>query len=127
MFAHIEVFILVLGQEDLLFVVAQLEIRHVVFLALLNLFALLDLLFSLLLLLLELLRCLLGFSGEIFGADLSAQNRCLRPVAVLDAQRYLVQDEFGLFPPLHRPERLDLKLAENVGRAFDVALRFLDI
>lgn len=90
--ANIKVFVLVLGQCDLLLVVAELEIRHIV----LGLYrwvvrtSRLLLLFPLLLLLLQLLGRLLRLPCEIPCADLPAEDTSLCPIALLYAQRYLL-------------------------------------
>jgi len=125
--AHVQVLVLVLGQDDLLLVVAQLQVRHVVLLDLGDLLAPVQLLLPLLGLLVQLLGRLGGPPRQVLGADLPAQDARLRPVAALDAQRHLGQDELGLLPPLHGPERLDLQLAQDVGRRLEVALLLLDV
>ena len=123
--AHVEVLGVMLGQLDLLPVVAQLQVCGVV----LGLGLLLDLalLLPLLLLLFELLWCRLGFPGQVPGADLAAEDAGLCPVAVLDAELHLGEDELGLLTAVHRPERLDLEFAEGFGGALEVALLLLDV
>ena len=114
-----------LGQLDLLPVVAQLQVCGVVLL--LGLLVDLALLLALLLLLVELLWCLFGFPGEVAGADLAAEDAGLCPVAVLDAELDLGEDELGLLAAVHGPEGLDLELAEGLGGALEVALLLLDV
>lgn len=59
--AHIQVLVVVLGEEDLLLVVSQLQVGGIVHLLLGHFFSSLHLLFTSLLLLLQLLRGLLWF------------------------------------------------------------------
>ena len=125
--AHVEVLGIVLGQDDLLLVVAQLEVRHVVLLLLGHLLTAGLLFIALFLLLLQLLGRLLGPPRQVPRADLAAQDAGLRPVAALDAQRHLGQDELGLLAPVHRAKRLDLQLAQDVSGRLEVALLLLDV
>lgn len=120
--ADVEVLVVVLGQHDLLGVVAELEVRNVV-LRLDHLSALL----LVLPLLLQLLRRLLGLAREVLCADLARQDAGLGPVVVLDTQRHLRQDELYFFPPRHGPERFHLQLAQDLRRRLDVALCPLDV
>jgi hypothetical protein len=85
--ADIEVLAVVLGQGDLLLVVPELEVRHVVLRLdgrVVNASGLL-LLLALLLVLLKLLGGLLGPTLEVLCADLPAQNTRLCPVALFYA------------------------------------------
>lgn len=127
--AGVEILVVVLGEGDLQLVVAQLEIRHVVGgrLGRLILGALLFPLFVLLALLLQLLVRLLGLSCNVSGADLSAEDASLRPVAVVNAELHLLEDELGLLASGHGSECLDLQLAQDVGGALGVALALLDV
>ena len=125
--AYVQVLGLVLGQDDLLLVVPQLEVCDVVLLDLGHVFAAGPLLLPLLQLLLELLGRLLGLAREVLGADLAAQDAGLGPVAHLDAQRHLGEDELDLLATLHGAERLDLQLAQHVGGGLEVALLLLDV
>ena len=127
MFTNVQVPVVVLGQDYLLLVIGELEVRDIILLDLGHLLASVYLLLTLLLLLLELLRCLLWPPGQVLRTDLPAQNAGLRPVSTLDTELDLGEDELRLFSPLHGAERLDLQLAEDVGRSLEVALLLLDI
>ena len=108
MLAHIKVLVIVLGQDDLLLVVLELQVGNIVLLLIRDLLASCLLLLPLFSLLLELLFRLLGLAREIPRADLSAENTGLGPIANLDTETDLCQDELDLFPPLHGAERLNL-------------------
>jgi hypothetical protein len=124
-FAHIQVLGVVLGQQNLLSVIAQLEVCNIVLLLGLRLD--LALLLALLLLLLQLLGGLLGLAGEIAGADLAAEDTGLGPIPNLDAQSYLLQNKLDLLAAGHGPKGLDLELAEGGGGALEIALGLLDV
>ena len=100
-----------LGQNNLLYVVSQLEVGDIILLLLRNLLTPGLLGLPVLLFLVELLLRLLGPARKVLGADLSAENARLCPVLALYAKRHLSQNEFRLFPPVHGAKRLDLKLA----------------
>lgn len=57
---------------------------------------------------------------EVLGRDLPRENRGLCEVTTLDTQLDLLQDEIRLFPPVHRPKGLDLKLTKDVGCTCEV-------
>mmetsp|Transcript_22541 Transcript_22541/g.67639 ORF Transcript_22541/g.67639 Transcript_22541/m.67639 type:complete len:281 (-) Transcript_22541:2-844(-) len=67
------------------------------------------------------------FGLEQFGVQLLADD--LRPHEVLFAQdqAHLVQDVLGLLPALHRPERLDLHLLEQVRCLLELAFVLFDL
>jgi hypothetical protein len=127
--ADLEVLVVVLRQRNLLLVVPQLEVcdiilglnRRVVCAAGLLL------LFALLLILLQLLGRLLRPALEVACANLPAQDAGLCPIALLYAQRNLLQDELGLLSSGHGAECLHLKLAQDVCGRVDVALFLLDV
>ena len=127
MLANIKILIVVLSEDNLLFVVLELEVRHVVLFDVGHLLTPRLLLLAVLVLLLKLLGRLLGLAGQVAGADLAAEDAGLRPVVVLDAEPNLGQDEFDLFAALHRAKRLDLQLTQDVGRRLEVALRLFDV
>jgi hypothetical protein len=87
MLAHVQILGVVLGQLDLLPVVAQLEVCDIVLL--LGLLLGLALLLALLLFLFELLCCL-GFPGQVPRADLAGEDAGLCPIANLDAEGHLL-------------------------------------
>lgn len=92
MLASVEVLVVVLCERDLLFVVLELQIRHVIFRLdrrVINTPRLL-LLLSLFPVFLELLRRLLRPTLEVLGADFPAQDASLSPTALFYAQRYLL-------------------------------------
>jgi hypothetical protein len=102
-FANLEIFVIVVGQSNLLFEVTKLEICDVVIHfhgCLIRPTGLLSLL-RLLLELLDLLGGLLRLAVEVPLVDLPAENLSLGPVSALNAQRDLLQDEFCLFPSSH--------------------------
>lgn len=101
--ADVEVFVVVFGEGDLLFVVAELEVCDVVFFFQGRIFrsSLLFLFFPLFLFLLELLGRFSWFPGKVSCADFSAENSGLCPVALLDTQSYLFEDELCLLSSLH--------------------------
>lgn len=125
--ADVQVLIIMLRKDDLLLVVPQLQVCCVILLLFGDFLASRLLLLTLLLLLLQLLRGLLRLSRQVSGADLSAQDLCLSPVADLNAECDLCENEFGLLSSVHRSESLNLKLAEDVCRRLEVALLLLDI
>jgi len=127
MLACIQILVIVLRQGDLLLIVLQLEIRNIILDRLWNIFSLCPLLLTLFLLLLQLFLGLFGLSRQIFRADLPAEDASLRPVIFLYAKRNLCQDEFGLLSPLHRPESLNLQLAQNFFCRLQIALLLLDV
>ncbi len=127
MLAHIEIFIVMFGQHDLLLVIPQLQIRDIIFFHFFDLLALFHLLFALLLFFLDLLGGFLRFARKVLGADLAAENRGLRPVVVLDAELDLIEDEFCFLASLHRSKRLDLQLAQHICGTFNIALLELDV
>lgn len=116
-----------LGQQDLLLVVPQLEVGDVVLLDLGHVLAARALLLALLELLVQLLGRLLGPPRQVLCADLAAEDAGLVPVGALDAQGDLGEDELGLFAAVHGPKRLDLQLAQDVGGGAQVALLLLDV
>lgn len=116
-----------LGQQDLLLVVPQLEVGDVVLLDLGHVLAARALLLALLELLVQLLGRLLGPPRQVLCADLAAEDAGLVPVGALDAQGNLGEDELGLFAAVHGPKRLDLQLAQDVGGGAQVALLLLDV
>ena len=103
MFADFEVFVVVFGKGDLLLIVAEFEVRHVVFFfkgRIINapiLFFFLTFFVGLFYLFWRLFR----FPSKILGADLPAQNTCLRPVTLFDAERDLFEYELRLLSSLH--------------------------
>jgi hypothetical protein len=122
--ADIEVLVIVVGQSDLLVIVTQLKIGHIVIhlhRSLIRPTGLLSLL-RLLLELLNLFGTLLWFPGKVPLVNLADEDRGLCPVSTLNTQPNLLQDEFGLFPSGHRSKCLHLQLAQNVGRGIEVAL-----
>lgn len=127
--AHVQVLVIVLGQENLLLVVAQLEVGDIIQRldgrvvgapVLLRLLTFLPLL-------LQLLRGLLRLPREVSCADLPAQDTGRGPVALFYAQRHLLKNEFGLLPTGHRTKGLDLQLAQDIASSLDVALLLLDV
>lgn len=102
-FADVEVFIVVFGEGDLLFVVAELEVRDVVCFLYGRVVcaSLLFGFFPLLIFLFEFFGCLFWLSRELLGADLSAEDAGLCPVALFYTQRHLLKDEFRLLPSRH--------------------------
>ena len=127
--AHIEVFVVMVGQGNLLVVVTQLEIGHIVIhlhRSLIRATGLLPLL-GLLLELLDLLGALLRLAVEIPLVDFADEDGSLCPVATLNTQTDLFQDELGLFSSGHGPKCLHLQFAKDVRRGIEVALGFLDI
>lgn len=87
--ANLQVLVVVVGKDNLLLIVTQLQIRYI----LVNLcwrlirLASLFLFLSLLLFLLELLGRLLGFAGKIFlVVDLATQDSSLCPISSLNAK-----------------------------------------
>ena len=128
-FAHFQVLVVVVGEDDLLLEVAELEVGHVVIdlhRSLVRSPGLLAL-FGLLPPLLDLLGALLGLARKVPPVDLATQDGGLRPVASLYAQRHLFQNELRLLPSGHRPECLHLQLAKDVGRRVDIALGLSDV
>lgn len=127
--ADLKILVIVLRQRNLLLIVPQLKVcdiilrldRRVVCAASLLL------LFALLLVLLQLLGCLLRPALEVACADLPAQNTGLCPIALLYAQRNLLEDELGLLSSGHGAESLDLELAQDVCGRVNVALLLLDV
>lgn len=101
--ANLEIFVIVVGQRNLLFEVTKLEICDVVIHLhrwLIRPTGLLSLL-CLLLERLDLLSRLLRLAVEVPLVDLAAENLSLGPVSALNTQRDLLQDEFCLFPSRH--------------------------
>ena len=129
MLAHFQVLVVVVGQNDLLLEIAQLQVRDVVINlhgSLIGTTGLLPLL-GRLLELLNLFGTLLRLAGKVALVDLAAEDRGLRPVAALYAESHLLQNELRLFSPGHGPKRLHLQLAKNVGGGIQIALGFLDV
>ena len=125
--ANIKVLVLMLGKDDLLLVVSQLQVGCVIWLLLGHLLAAGLLLLTFLLLLLELLGRLLRLSGEVSCADLAAQDAGLSPIFALNAESDLSEDELGLFSSVHRPKGLNLELAKDLGGGLEIALLLLDV
>jgi hypothetical protein len=101
--ANLEVFAVMVCQDDLLLKVTELEICDIVIhlhRRLIGRTSLLPL-FGLLFELLNLLGGLLWLAVEVPLVDLTAENLGLGPVSALDAQRDLLQDEFCLFASRH--------------------------
>jgi len=127
--ANIQILVVVVGKSDLLVVVAELKVGHIIidfhggFVRSSSLLSLLRLLLQLL----DLLGGLLRFAVEIALVDLADENRGLSPVSALDAQRDLLQDEFSLLTSGHRSERLHLQLTKNVCGCGEITLRLLDM
>ena len=130
--AGLQVLVVVFRERDLLLVVPELQIRHIIVNRFIHLshcpvrthpFPLL----LLLLRLLDLFDRLLRFPREVSGTDLPAQDLSLRPVAFLYAKRDLLEDEFGLLAAAHGAKGLDLEFAEDVGGGGDVALGAFDV
>jgi len=128
-FADIEVLVVVVGEGDLLIVVTELEVGHIVLhlhRGLIRSTGLLALL-RLLLELLDLFRALLWLAVEIPLVDLADEDRSLCPVPTLDTQSNLLQDELRLFPPCHRSKGLHLQLAQDISRRIKITLRLFDV
>lgn len=64
---------------------------------------------------------------NVLCRDLAGQDSSLCPVALLYAKLHLLENKVRLLPPVHGAEGLDLELAEDAGRAGEVALGFLDV
>lgn len=129
MLAHIQVLVIVVGEGNLLFEIAELQVRDVVInlhRSLVGSTSLLPLL-SCLPELLNFFGTLLRLAGEVTLVDLAAEDSGLRPVATFYAESHLLQDEFRLLSSGHGTESLHLQLAKNVGGGIQIALRFLDI
>ena len=128
-FAGVEVVVIVLGEGDLLFVVAEFEVGDVVgfFEGRVVGCAVFLFVFPLFLVGFDLLRRLSGFAGEVACADFAAQDAGLCPVALFNAEGDLLKDEFGLFAPFHGAKGFDLKFAEDVGGGVEVALGFFHV
>jgi hypothetical protein len=113
MLAGFQILVIVLGESNLLLIVTELEIRDVVFglLGRIVRSSVLLPLFLLLALLLQLLWRLLGLSRKVSRTYLPAENGCLGPIALVDAQ----------------PNCLNLQLAEDIRRGFDIPLLLFDV
>ena len=121
---------IMIGKNDLLLVVPQFEIRHVIILnfggCLVGLTCLF-LLLGLLSLLLQFLGCLLWLARKVPLVDLPTQDGGLGPVTSLYAESSLFQNKLGFFPSAHGPKGLDLQFTEDVGSGIQIALAFLDV
>ena len=123
-FADLEVFVFMVGENDLLLVVTELQICHIfvdLHRGLIRCTSLLPFL-SLLLKLLNLLGGLLRLARKVAFVDLAAQDGALCPVASFYAQRNLFQNKLGLFSPGHGTECLHLQLAKDIGGSVKVTL-----